>query len=210
MSQPKPPVTVEAYPLQWPVGWERTASEGQKEALYKVSFEHARAALFASVRKLGGDSIVISTNIPVRKTDGFPYASAREPADAGVAVYWVRRAKDGTWRNEVIACDKWRKVRGNLRAIGLAVEALRQLQRTGATDLLERAFQGFAQLPEEAGVVARSCWEVLDHPERTLDAVCGRFFVLAQSRHPDRGGTHQEMVELNWAFHQAKKELGCP
>jgi hypothetical protein len=42
----------------------------------------------------------------------------------------------------VIACDSYTKVRWNMRACGATVEALRTIQRHGATELLERAFTG--------------------------------------------------------------------
>jgi hypothetical protein len=52
-----------------------------------------------------------------------------------------------------MACDKWVSVGENMRALGLAIEALRQLKRCGASEILDRAFQGFAALPEQAGAI---------------------------------------------------------
>jgi cytochrome c5 len=51
----------------------------------------------------------------------------------------------------VIACDSYSTVRANMRAVGATVEALRAIQRHGATSLLERAFTGFAALPPKGG-----------------------------------------------------------
>lgn len=48
----------------------------------------------------------------------------------------------------VLACDLFREVRLNMHAIGLTVEAMRQIERCGASSMLERAFRGFmAALP---------------------------------------------------------------
>ena len=48
----------------------------------------------------------------------------------------------------VLACDLFNEVRLNMHAIGLTVEAMRQIERCGASSMLERAFRGFmAALP---------------------------------------------------------------
>jgi hypothetical protein len=48
----------------------------------------------------------------------------------------------------VLACDLFTEVRLNMHAIGLTVEAMRQIERCGASSMLERAFRGFmAALP---------------------------------------------------------------
>jgi hypothetical protein len=52
----------------------------------------------------------------------------------------------GTQRQDleyVIACDKYKETRLNLAALRLAVHALRQLDRLGASGVLEAAFRGF-------------------------------------------------------------------
>jgi hypothetical protein len=56
----------------------------------------------------------------------------------------VRRAD----HEYVLACDLFNEVRLNMHAIGLTVEAMRQIERCGASSMLERAFRGFmAALP---------------------------------------------------------------
>jgi len=48
----------------------------------------------------------------------------------------------------VLACDLFTEVRLNMHAIGLTIEAMRQIHRCGASNMLERAFRGFvAALP---------------------------------------------------------------
>ena len=47
-----------------------------------------------------------------------------------------------------LACDLFREVRLNMHAIGLTIGAMRQIERCGASSMLERAFRGFmAALP---------------------------------------------------------------
>jgi len=102
--------------------------------------------LIHSIEMLGGDSVVLSTNIKLRQ-DGLPYANRLLPDDPGIAVYWTRKG-----RQEVMACDLWLRPWENMRAVGLAIEGLRAMQRSGATQILERAFSSFA-LP--AGIPPR-------------------------------------------------------
>lgn len=50
----------------------------------------------------------------------------------------------------VLACDLFIDVRLNMHAIGLTVSAIRQIERCGASSMLERAFRGFmAALPAQ-------------------------------------------------------------
>lgn len=63
--------------------------------------------------------------------------------------YVLGRNQEG--HNYSLACDVFREVRLNLHAIGLTVEAMRQMERCGASTMLERAFRGFqAALPAHA------------------------------------------------------------
>jgi hypothetical protein len=65
--------------------------------------------------------------------------------DAGKAFY---EGKRGMEHEYVLACDLFVEVRLNMHAIGLTIEAMRQIERCGASSMLERAFRGFiAALP---------------------------------------------------------------
>lgn len=55
---------------------------------------------------------------------------------------WVL-GKIGHEHEYVIACDRFTESRLNLAAIRLALAALRQLERVGASGVMERAFRGF-------------------------------------------------------------------
>jgi hypothetical protein len=60
--------------------------------------------------------------------------------------YLLHRSRDE--HEYVLACDLFREVRLNMHAIALTVEAMRQIERCGASSMLERAFRGFmAALP---------------------------------------------------------------
>jgi hypothetical protein len=169
-----------------------------------VSFLKARDDLARELRLLGGDKVVVSTNVPIRR-DSLPLANYAEPIDPGVAVYWWERS--GADRVErVIACDQWRRVKDNLRAAGLAIAALRMLKRTGASQILDRAFVGLTALAASNPV--RTWREVFDWGNRPLNReyLDSMYRTLAQLRHPDRGGSDEAMRELNAAYEQAKRE----
>lgn len=193
---------VEAYPLYWPEGWKRTSSWNRTHSRFKTGFATSRDFLIAEVKRLGGSQIVLSTNVRLRG-DGLPYASEREPEDGGAAVYFTYK------KNQMcFACDRYKTVKENLTAIGKTIEALRGMERWGASDMMERAFRGFAALPETA--TQKRPWRevfcvVMTHPTREL--IDAQFRSLATVRHPDHGGSQQAMAELNVAREEALREV---
>lgn len=200
-------IDADAHPLYWPQQWPRTpASKRERTYRYKVTFAQARDEILAQLKLLRVTSRIISTNIPLRN-DGLPRRDILEPSDPGVAVYW-EGAADG--KQHVIACDRWDKVRDNLRACGLAIEGLRAIERSGASQVLERVYMGFAALPADA---SPSTWRgVLEfNPDEAITAeqLRKRFELLALRAHPDRpDGSHEYMAAVNQAYAQARKETG--
>ena len=69
------------------------------------------------------------------------------------ALRWINRASDQNFPH-VIACDQFKEVRLNVAAIMLTIKAIRQIERCGASSLLDRAFKGFSALPAHAGADA--------------------------------------------------------
>lgn len=192
---------LEAYPLTWPMAQQRTPRSSREFShRFKVSLAFARDELLRELGLLGAKEIVISTNVPVRR-DGLPYADAREPEDPGVAVYFQRKKKP-----IVIACDSYDRVRGNLRAIGLTVAALRSIERHGSTSMLEQAFTGFTALP--AHQVEASWWDELGvSSTASVAEIQAARTALALKHHPDLpGGDGDRMARINRAFDRAMEE----
>lgn len=195
---------IEAYPLSWPVGWPRKESWQRSSSRYEVDFAKARDHLANELRLSHARDVVISSNVPLRR-DGLPLANMRHPDDPGVAVYWTGRGKKGEPVPRVIACDVWRTVRENIRATGLAVEAIRSLERTGASEILERAYAGFALLPASS-----DHWAVLGlSPGASRDALTERYRELARIHHPDKGGDPSLMASINDAYRVALLEAAA-
>lgn len=201
-------MTINAYPLQWPEGWKRTAYGQRRSATFT---KHKKAlAIYDGVQRvmdelqrlgLGRDDVVISTNVETR-LDGFPRSDRAEPGDPGVAVYWQEK-KGG---RRVMAIDHYDRVADNLAAIAATLEAMRAIERHGGAAILERAFTGFTALP--APGAPREWWEVLGVSRKcTREEVKAAYRRLASQHHPDKpGGSHAAMAELNVAQEAGLKE----
>lgn len=191
---------VEAYPLCWPP--HRPRSKYRQNAAFKTGFAKARDHIVAEVRRLGGSSTIISTNIELKR-DGLPYATFKTPDDPGVALYFTYKAKQMCF-----ACDRYRKVEDNMHAISLTISALRGIARWGTGDMMEAAFSGFTALPAPGNTTARGWPQILEiGPDATLEKAKENYRRLSMVRHPDRGGSEEAMSELNWAWAQAQEAL---
>lgn len=210
-----------AYPLSWPDGWKRTQSSMRTQAQFNKSARieapgempaysaKKRLAVADAVQRLLRElslmgvpdwNVIISTNVPLR-LDGMP-RSDKEPADPGAAVYWKKGDKQAM---RCMAIDRYTRVADNLAAIAATLEAMRAIERHGGGTILERAFLGFAALPERATQHWR---EVLGiEGNATPQLVEDRFRALAQVHHPDKGGDRNKFEEIVQARDAARLEL---
>lgn len=196
---------IEAYPLHWPAGWKRTpANLRAVNGSWKGSVDKYRREMLDELRRLNASDVIVSTNVPLRK-DGMFYADFRMPEDPGVAVYFKRKGKPVCF-----ACDKYRRIEWNVHAIGLTIEAMRQIERCGASDMLDRAFTGFAALPQNAGRSWREVFGLGDSQVPSPAWLKDRYRTLARECHPCKPcGSEAAMQELNAARDQARAELGA-
>src|SRR5882672_1200280 len=198
-------MTTTAYPLSWPDGWTRTPTGDRVDSRYRfktkpvvalgsvssarpVSFDVARKKLLEELARLGAENVVISTNLPLR-ADGQPRADAARyrTDDPGVAVYFSLKKKQ-----MVMACDRYDACSANMRSVGLAIEAMRQLERHGGGAMMERAFSGFAAIAPPG---YPNCWEVLGiAPTKDEGAIADAYVAKAKVCHPDRGGAVEAMT----------------
>ena len=185
----------ESFPLCWPDNWPRTKPDRRIRSQFKRTTEKVRRFLFRQIELLGGSKLIISTDVPTR-LDGNFYASATEPRDPGVAVYFEYEKKQMSF-----ACDQYLTVRENLNSIAATIEALRAIKRYGASGMLERAFRGFAALP------AASWRTVLGlGQDCSLADAEAAFRELVHAGHSDKGG-NADMAVLVQARDEARKEL---
>jgi hypothetical protein len=120
------------YPLSWPLGWRRTRTPGKSQ--FKTEPGRSSNYLMAEIRRLGGDERDHQQQRDVSRGRHALCAPA-SIMDAGVAVYFKRRGKD-----MVFACDSYWTIHENIHAIAKTIEALRAIERYGASDMMERAF----------------------------------------------------------------------
>ena len=192
-------MSVDAYPLCWPAGWPRI--KRPEHGRFQTSFAKARDGLMEELRLMGAKNIVLSTNIELRR-DGLPYANQRQPDDAGVAVYFQHKGMSMTF-----ACDRWKKVEDNAQAIRKTIEALRGIERWGASDMMERAFSGFAALPHSASANATTWWAVLGVTQGAgFDTVRAAYQQKRKSTHPDHGGTTEQFQAVQQAWRQFQEQ----
>lgn len=215
-----------AYPLAWPPTWKRTASHLREDARFfssiigeyrrnsegsgyfpryrkERSMKDTTDGIIAELDRLGGSSVVISTNVEL-KTNGLPHSNRKIPEDPGAAVYFKFSGKP-----VVLACDKWKRVEDNLWAIAKDIEAQRGRARWGVGNL-EQAFAGYLRLaaPGESG--AAPWYVVFAVPaDATFETTKAAYLAKAKISHPDvPGGSGEAMRMLNTAWDQARQHFG--
>jgi hypothetical protein len=207
-----------AYPLSWPEDWKRTQTRisadfgkvqmsfteqgPRREGKKRLSIADSVQRLLGELKRMGvrDSNIIISTNAPLR-LDGMP-RSDQEPHDPGAAVYWKKNDKAAM---RCMAVDQYTRVADNLAAIAATLEAMRAIERHGGAQILDRAFLGFATLPDKASQHWR---EVLGiEGEANLSVIEKRFRALAQVHHPDKGGDRDRFEEILQARDAARMEL---
>lgn len=197
--------SIEAYPLQWPVGYKRTSAHLKKHAAFQTSFANARDGAIRELQMMGAKSIIISSNVPLKR-DGLPYAvpygnSKSITDDAGIAVYF-----DYNEETSVLCCDAFHSLDDNMQAINKTIEALRGIDRWQVSEMLNRAFTGFKALPETT-VREEDIWTILglnERPESTI-IIHQAYKQRAKKVHPDAGGSGEEFQRLQDAYKMALK-----
>lgn len=172
--------SIRSYPLYWPESWPRATH--QKQARFDDhSVREGRKVLEDQVRLFGGSELIISSNLELR-LDGLPRSNQRQPNDRGVAVFFKRNKQDFA-----LACDVYSTVEDNLWALCRTLDALRQIERDGSPALINRAFKGFAALPDPD---QKKWWEILSVTETASGEEIKRAFLnLARKYHPDNQET---------------------
>jgi hypothetical protein len=204
--------SIEAYPLNWPLGYPRTSSWNQSNGPFKKkSIAVLRDSLLRELSLMGASNVIISSNMELR-LDGLPRSNFDKKSiwDRAIAVYFI-------WNKEqrVLCCDSYCSWESNLIAITKTVEALRGLERWGVSKTLKRTFQGFTELPPAPEAKKASTikpWRsILGLPFKNnytwieiKDAWRKRSFAT----HPNRGGTAESFQEVQKAYAEAAAIAG--
>lgn len=192
------------YPLEWPIGKPRSIRRKASD-FRSLTFARTRDDIIGELRRFHARDVVLSTNVPLRR-DALPYAGMPQPDDPGVAIYFSLKGnlvRDPV-RYYAIACDVYRKVEENMRALVHTIDAMRTIERHGSSQLLEQAMSGFAAIaPPNDGT---QWWFVLGFQARPSVVLAEqRYRELVQENHPDHGGSTERMIALNDAIERARK-----
>lgn len=184
---------MQTYPLQWPVGYKRTTS--RYNSRFKQTMEAAQRFLHKEIDRLNGKDLIVSTNLPVRQ-DGYLYADwmKKKITDPGVAIYFKYKGNP-----VAMCCDKYAAVWENVFALAKGIEALRGMERWGVSDFLDKAFTGFAAIPETTNTA--SWFEILEvSPTARIIEIRQAFLTKAKIHHPDKGGNVEAFQQLEQAY----------
>jgi len=193
---------IAAFPLSWPEGFPRAKT--REAGRFKTSLAGALKNAQDSLRLFGSDSgravtnVILSSNVTLGQA---------KPADPGVAAWFLW---DGEQR--CIPVDRYTTVEANLQAIHHILEARRVELRHGTLALVRASFQGFTPALPPPGARKRAWREVLGLSHVPLVNISratieNAYRGLARDRHPDAGGSHDAMSELNRARDEALKEV---
>lgn len=190
----------QAFPLQWPRGRPRT--KARSDSNFRISPSKAFDEMMDELGRFSAKNPVVSSNIPTRR-DGTPYRDGLTELleDPGVAVFFTKQMGKAE-RLICLPCDTYRRPWENVRAIGKAVESLRAMERHGAHQILDQAFEGFTALPPPGAAsepTEKAWWVVLGvEPGATDDEIHTAY----KARAREAGGAS---VELNAARDEAMK-----
>lgn len=187
----------ESSPLKWPNGWPRN----QKPEISNFkpgSIHQGGVDITRELELMGARNVVINSNMQYRQ-DGLPY-TRQNVTDTGVAVYFTLKGKQ-----QCVPCDRWVRLEENMRAIAKTIDALRGIERWGAKEMVDAAFEGFKALPSGSGntIELDEPWNVTlgilsnASPEEIKVA----FMRLSHLYHPDKPTGNTKMFQkINEAY----------
>lgn len=198
--------------------WPGPKTPSRKRAAFRAGFNDTLKLLERELHHLQGNAVVIEAEVDEKQVrrDGMLYADAR-PRGPGVILSFSSRY--GPLR---YPCDRYSDWRDNVRAIALALEALRAVDRYGVTRRAEQ-YTGWKALPPatssgdgEMGPLDAAEWLIAKYSEVMgcagrichRESLCedadlrGRLYrELAKKMHPDiQGGSHEAFKALTRAM----------
>ena len=185
---------------QWP--GTQTPSRSQRRSQFRAGYQHTLDLLEKELRFLQAKNIVIQAYVDPRdiRLDGMLRSDVR-PKTSGVILSF-----DSKFGSLSYPSDRYTDWQDNLRAIALAMEALRAVDRYGVTKRGEQ-YKGWAKLPspndapmgidEAVLVVSAASGMNFDHNNRT--AVENAIRHAEMRTHPDRGGNSTEFIRVQRA-----------
>lgn len=205
-------MTIQYGPIKrWP-GKLRDHRE-RVRAPFKSGHSETMRLLERELRMVRAESAVVQLATTHFRKDGTPYADAT-PEHPGVIVSFVKVVKSKLGEKVRVPlsfpADRFRTWETNLRAVAIALEDLRRIDRYGVTSNAEQ-YLGFKALPppgpEHSAVLtvdeaARVVEKMVDRQFtadpilRSPDSWRGAYRTAAAKLHPDAGGAPDEWQKL--------------
>ena len=201
---------------QWPSA--ATPPAKQRDATFRASYSSTLDLLEDEIDKLNGKDVTIQaffTRADIRN-DGWPKSSAIPTAPGVIVSFTVKRGggiANASLTELSFPCDTFTTFDDNLRAIALALRALRQIDRYGVTRGNEQ-YKGWARLPEPASPDSMTFTDaaaffaghmgldmsVVEYSARNKNWMDAAYKSVAQKLHPDKqGGSHELFLRLQRA-----------
>lgn len=216
-------MTIDAFPLQWPAGFQRTPAGERKEGRfygtgrggggsYKVkkalTIAAARDRIYTELERFHAEAVVISSNVPLNMR-GEPQGGAANPIDPGVAVYFHLKGEP-----HCLPCDRWTLAAQNMAAVAAHLDAMRGMERWGVGDL-RHAFAGYKRLefhgenPPNPGVIEPPIdWREILNLQNAV-ATPSLVKLVWKGEMAKAVDNESRQVELNRAKDAALEELGA-
>lgn len=172
--------------------WPLKATVGRKSSPFDSPWSATMDLLERELRALRARKVVLQMFITESdiRNDGWIYADAR-PKQPGVVL-----TLDSKYGPLSYPCDTFTSWQDNVRAIALALEALRKVDRYGVTKTGEQ-YTGWKALPPP-GATTENRPEVIQRG-RELIGKYGSSTAALHATHPDKGGTLEDFLAVQAA-----------
>lgn len=161
------------------ITWPGELASRRSSSPFSAAWSSTLQLLDRELREVRATAKVLQVAIPESdfRIDGYPRANARQLHPGVIVSFTAPKAGPLSF-----PCDRFHHWRDNVRAIALAMEALRKVDRYGITRNAEQ-YRGWAALPAGADEA------MTPDAARDLLASYGGPSAAIKATHPDRGGS---------------------
>lgn len=190
--------------LQWPDDRARVCERFR--ARYSVGDRQSIGDLQTLLVRMDLKNAVLTSNAEINNRGRPVYDECwrlkETGEDTAAALYCTR---DGA--PLVISCDEWTRLGHNIRAIWVTLESLLRIERSGASQMANQAYQAFAALGSSACV--KEPWNAVlgIDPDATEQEIKKAYRAKALQNHPDAGGTSERMAVTIEAYKEGLSQL---
>ncbi len=188
-----------AYPLRWPSQVPRTSASDRRSSPFRLAAIEALDELKRELYLWGVKEAFLTTD-SLPTGDGIFIRLVHD--DPAVSLRWFKG--DDEWE---VAADHFSSLWANLTAVSREIASMRRAERHGAHPCTRHRRPRISAEPINAD--PSTWWAILGLPRTaTAPSIQCAYRRLALVRHPDRGGSHAAMTELNNAYRTALDEVG--